>query len=120
MLYGCADLYTMLCRNRWAGLEQEGFGIVFLEAASCEVAPGRRRLGWGRRRGRRRRHRRDGPPPRRPREAAAAFARLLDDPELRHGMGRAGRVRAVAEFSYDGLARRLGASFEAPAMMAGR
>ncbi|HSB86787.1 MAG TPA: glycosyltransferase family 4 protein, partial [Ilumatobacteraceae bacterium] len=30
-LYGCAEVYTMLCRNRWAGLEQEGFGIVFLE-----------------------------------------------------------------------------------------
>ncbi len=36
-LYGCADVYTMLCRNRWGGLEQEGFGIVFLEAAACEV-----------------------------------------------------------------------------------
>ena len=29
--------YTMLCRNRWGGLEQEGFGIVFLEAAACGV-----------------------------------------------------------------------------------
>ncbi len=37
LLYGCADVYTMLCRNRWAGLEQEGFGIVFLEAAACGV-----------------------------------------------------------------------------------
>ena len=36
-LYGCADLSTMLCRNRWAGLEQEGFGIVFVEAAACGV-----------------------------------------------------------------------------------
>ena len=36
-LYGCADVYTMLCRNRWGGLEQEGFGIVFLEAAACGV-----------------------------------------------------------------------------------
>ena len=27
----------MLCRNRWGGLEQEGFGIVFIEAASCGV-----------------------------------------------------------------------------------
>ncbi|MEX0847612.1 MAG: glycosyltransferase family 4 protein, partial [Ilumatobacteraceae bacterium] len=37
-LYGCADVYTMLCRNRWGGLEQEGFGIVFVEAAACGVA----------------------------------------------------------------------------------
>src|SRR3954470_6293654 len=36
-LYACADAFAMLCRNRWAGLEQEGFGIVFLEAAACGV-----------------------------------------------------------------------------------
>ncbi|MBL0202979.1 MAG: glycosyltransferase [Candidatus Microthrix sp.] len=30
--YGAADLFAMLCRDRWGGLEQEGFGIVFLEA----------------------------------------------------------------------------------------
>ena len=35
--YGCGDVYAMLCRNRWAGLEQEGFGIVFLEAAAAGV-----------------------------------------------------------------------------------
>ena len=27
----------MCCRDRWAGLEAEGFGIVFLEAAACAV-----------------------------------------------------------------------------------
>ena len=35
LLYGCADLFTMACRTRWGGLEQEGFGIVFVEAAAC-------------------------------------------------------------------------------------
>ena len=35
--YAMADLFVMLCRTRWAGLEQEGFGIVFLEAAACGV-----------------------------------------------------------------------------------
>src|SRR3546814_12726824 len=34
-VYGCGDVFAMLCRNRWAGLEQEGFGIVFLEAAAA-------------------------------------------------------------------------------------
>ena len=29
---------AMLCRNRWFGLEQEGFGIVFLEAAATRTA----------------------------------------------------------------------------------
>ena len=36
-LYGCADVFAMLCRDRWGGLEAEGFGIVFLEAAACGV-----------------------------------------------------------------------------------
>ena len=35
--YGCADLFAMVCRNRWFGLEQEGFGIVFLEAAASGI-----------------------------------------------------------------------------------
>jgi len=30
-----ADLFLMLCRDRWGSLEAEGFGIVFLEAQSC-------------------------------------------------------------------------------------
>lgn len=33
-----SDLMVMDCRSRWFGLEQEGFGIVFLEAAACGVA----------------------------------------------------------------------------------
>ena len=37
-LYGVADVFVMACRDRWLGLEQEGFGIVFLEAAACGVA----------------------------------------------------------------------------------
>ncbi len=36
-LYGGADVFAMSCRERWAGLEAEGFGIVFLEAAACAV-----------------------------------------------------------------------------------
>lgn len=35
--YHAADVFTMLCRDRWGSLEAEGFGIVFLEAASCGV-----------------------------------------------------------------------------------
>ena len=37
-LYGCADVFAMCCRDRWNGLEQEGFGIVFVEAAAAGVA----------------------------------------------------------------------------------
>ena len=36
-LLGAADIFVMACHNRWLGLEQEGFGIVFLEAAAAGV-----------------------------------------------------------------------------------
>ncbi len=36
-LYAAADVFAMCCRERWGGLEAEGFGIVFLEAAACGV-----------------------------------------------------------------------------------
>jgi phosphatidylinositol alpha-1,6-mannosyltransferase len=36
-VYRTADVFSMVCRERWGGLEAEGFGIVFLEAAACGV-----------------------------------------------------------------------------------
>jgi phosphatidylinositol alpha-1,6-mannosyltransferase len=113
-VYGCADVFTMLCRNRWGGLEQEGFGIVFVEAAACgvpqvagdsggaaeAVADGETGIVI--------RH------PERDESAVddtvTALTRLLADSELRRRMGRASRVRAESEFSYDVLAARLGAA----------
>jgi phosphatidylinositol alpha-1,6-mannosyltransferase len=112
-LYACADLYAMLCRNRWGGLEQEGFGIVFLESAACGVPQVAGDSGGAAEAvddgvtGVVVRHPDD------PREVAAAFERLLDDGELRARMGLAGRVRAVEAFSYDVLAHRLGVSLGA-------
>jgi len=32
--YAACDVFAMPCRTRWAGLEVEGFGIVYLEAAA--------------------------------------------------------------------------------------
>lgn len=106
-LYGAADVFAMLCRDRWMGLEQEGFGIVFLEAAACGVpqiaghsggsdeavvdgVTGRVIHGHD------------------PIAVAGALAPFVDDPELRDRTGRAARERAVAEFDYDKLALRLG------------
>ena len=113
-VYGCADVFTMLCRNRWGGLEQEGFGIVFVEAAACGVAQVAGDSGGAAEAVA------DGetgivirrPDPDRGgvEQSAAAFTKLLDDPELRSRMALASRQRAVAEFSYDVLARRLGAA----------
>lgn len=113
LLYGCADIYTMLCRNRWGGLEQEGFGIVFLEAASCGVAQVAGDSGGA---AEAVVHGVTGLVVDRPddaRDVAAAWERLLDDPAELQRMGVAARSRAVAEFSYDVLARRLGASLGA-------
>lgn len=112
-LYGCADVYAMLCRNRWGGLEQEGFGIVFLEAAACGVPQVAGDSGGAAEAVA------DGSTgivvrqPDDPQEVAAAFERLLNDPASARAMGRAGRERAVAEFSYDVLAHRLGVALGA-------
>ena len=35
--YACADVFALCCRSRWWGLEQEGFGIVLVEAAAAGV-----------------------------------------------------------------------------------
>jgi phosphatidylinositol alpha-1,6-mannosyltransferase len=112
-LYGCADIYSMLCRNRWGGLEQEGFGIVFVEAAACGVPQvagdsggAAEAVADGE----------TGIVVRRPEdldEVVAAYTALLDDPARRREMGIAARRRAVTEFSYDVLAERLGRSLGA-------
>jgi phosphatidylinositol alpha-1,6-mannosyltransferase len=109
-LLGSADVFAMLCRNRWAGLEQEGFGIVFLEAAACGVAQlagdsggAAEAVSDGE----------TGLVIRRPRDVGAvttAMRRLLDDGDTRTRMGEAARRRAVEHFDYDHLATRLDAA----------
>ncbi|MFM8267343.1 MAG: glycosyltransferase family 4 protein [Ilumatobacteraceae bacterium] len=112
-LYASADVFAMVCRSRWGGLEQEGFGIVFLEAAACGVPQIAGRSGGaaeavddGR----------TGVVVDDPDDVPAvadALARVLDDPEAAAAMGTAARERAVTEFSYDVLARRLGVALGA-------
>jgi len=104
-----ADVWAMLCRNRWLGLEQEGFGIVFLEAAACGVAQVAGRSGGA---GDAVLDGRTGLVIDRPGDLVVvteALARLLDDAELRARLGEAARERAVASFDYTELAARLGA-----------
>ena len=106
-LYGCADVFAMLCRNRWAGLEQEGFGIVFVEAAACGVATVAGDSGGAAEAVA------DGETgfvvkdPTDPAAVAAALAALLDDEGRRASMGEAGRRRAELDFGYDRLAETL-------------
>jgi phosphatidylinositol alpha-1,6-mannosyltransferase len=105
-LYACADVFAMCCRDRWGGLEAEGFGIVFLEAQSCGVPAVAGRSGGS--------HEAvaDGEtgyvvPPRDVDAVRDALHRLLSDDTLRAAMGRRARVRAAQEFSWDVLAHRL-------------
>ena len=88
-LYGCADVFAMLCRTRWRGLEQEGFGIVFLEAAAAGVPQVAGRSGGA--------HEAVADTetgvvldPAAPQSAAAAIGALLDDPGQRKRDGRRG------------------------------
>ncbi|MEZ5320573.1 MAG: glycosyltransferase [Microthrixaceae bacterium] len=105
-LYGSADVFAMLCHDRWAGLEQEGFGIVFLEAAAAGVAQLAGRSGGSHEAVE---HGVTGLVVDRPRDVVAvadALAGVLDRPD-RAGMGVRARARAVEEFDYDLLASRL-------------
>lgn len=107
-LHGCADVFTMVCRNRWGGLEQEGFGIVFVEAAAAGVPQvagdsggAAEAVADGE----------TGVVVRDPLDhlaVADAIEELLCDPDRRAAMGAAARRRAVDSFSYDVLSERLG------------
>jgi phosphatidyl-myo-inositol dimannoside synthase len=109
-LLASADVFAMACRNRWWGLEEEGFGIVFVEAAASgtpqvagdsggaaeAVDDGVTGVVVGR--------------PRDPGEVAGALRRLLADAELRRRMGGAARERACRVFDYTALAGKLAAA----------
>jgi phosphatidylinositol alpha-1,6-mannosyltransferase len=105
-LYGCADVFAMCCRQRWGGLEAEGFGIVFMEAAACAVPSVAGRSGGS--------HEAvvdgetglvvDG---RHVGAGAEATAALLQDPVRAEAMGKAGRARAERSFSWPRLTASL-------------
>jgi phosphatidyl-myo-inositol dimannoside synthase len=113
-VYGCGDVFAMLCRDRWAGLEQEGFGIVFLEAAAAGVPQVAGASGGSEEAVV---HGRTGlvvHEPARADAVADALGRLLDDGEARAAMGAAARARAADCFSYDLLAGRLARALGVP------
>jgi phosphatidylinositol alpha-1,6-mannosyltransferase len=111
-LYGCGDVFAMLCHDRWGGLEQEGFGIVFLESAAAGVAQLAGRSGGS---AEAVEQGSTGVVVEYPRDQLLVeeeLAELLDDESLRRRMGAAARQRAVAEFTYDALATRLGEAID--------
>ncbi len=103
-----SDLFVMDCRSRWGGLEQEGFGIVFVEAAACGLAQVAGRSGGS--------HEAvvDGATglvvahPSRTSALADALATLLGDDARRTAMGTAARDLALTSFDWSVLATRLG------------
>jgi phosphatidylinositol alpha-1,6-mannosyltransferase len=111
-LFGCADVFAMICRVRWGGLEQEGFGIVFVEAGAAGVAQLAGASGGAAEAVE------DGvtgfviDPPTDVQQVSTALVRLLRDESLRTRMGSAARARAVREFRYDVLTDRLAGALD--------
>ena len=104
--YAVGDVFAMPCRTRRAGLEVEGWGNVFIEAAACArpvvvgdsggapeaLIDGETGLCV------------DG---RRVDAVADAVATLLADPGLARKMGEAGRARVVRSHTWPVIADRL-------------
>ncbi|RNL86828.1 glycosyltransferase family 1 protein [Halostreptopolyspora alba] len=104
--FAAADLFAMPCRSRRAGLEAEGLGIAFLEAAASGVpvlagnsggAPEAVRHGETG-------YVVDG---RDPGEVARRVSRVLDSPEHARAMGLSGREWMTQEWTWERTARRL-------------
>jgi phosphatidyl-myo-inositol dimannoside synthase len=104
--YRAGNVFAMPCRSRLGGLEVEGWGNVFLEAAACarpvvvgdsggareSLAPGETGLLV------------NGSDVD---EVAGAVGSLLADPERADAMGRAGRERVVRAFGWSRAAEQL-------------
>jgi len=104
--YAACDVFAMPCRTRRGGLDVEGLGMVYLEAAACgrpvvagtsggapeAVRDGMTGLVVG--------------DPRSPASVAASIIELLDDRDRATAMGLAGRAWVEAEWSWDSLAVR--------------
>lgn len=106
-LYAAADVFVLCCRTRWGGLEQEGFGIVFLEAAAAGVASIAGHSGGA---ADAVVHDATGLVVDEPDDAkalAVSLRRLLDNPSLARDLGQTARRRAESDFSYEKLAARL-------------
>ncbi len=103
-LYREMDAFCMPCRSRWGGVEVEGLGLVFLEAAATglpvlagdsggapeTVLPGEtgfvvHSVG----------------------DIVDGLEYLLDDPARAGAMGREGRSRVEREFTWDRVVERL-------------
>ena len=109
-LYGAMDLFAMPCRSRWGGIEVEGLGLVYLEAAATglpviagdsggapeTVLAGNTGLVV---------HSVD--------DIVEAVEMLASDGALLTAFGAAGRSRVEAEFTWDHVVARFLEGFDA-------
>ena len=109
-LYRAMSVFAMPCRSRWLGLEVEGLGVVFLEAAASGLAVVAGDSGGA-------------PETVDPgatgfvvdtdRALREALRRLVDDRELSDSMGRAGREWVATHYTWDAVAARFEAGLRA-------
>jgi phosphatidylinositol alpha-1,6-mannosyltransferase len=101
--YAAGDVFAMPCRTRRGGLDVEGLGMVFLEAAACgrPVVAG---TSGGAPEAVREGETGTVVDPRSPEAVADAVSRLLDDPDRARAMGRAGRAWVEEEWSWTRIA----------------
>jgi phosphatidylinositol alpha-1,6-mannosyltransferase len=104
--YAACDVFAMPCRSRWGGLEVEGFGIVFLEAASAGKAVVAGRSGGA---GEAIVDEKTGllVEGREPKAVALALIRLLLDAEFAQRLGSAGRAHVERGFTWPMRAAQL-------------
>jgi phosphatidylinositol alpha-1,6-mannosyltransferase len=101
--YAAGDLFAMPCRTRRLGLDVEGLGMVFLEAAACGrpvvagTSGGAPEAVLDGRTG-------SVVDPRSPAAVADAISALLDDPDKARAMGRAGRAWVEEQWSWTSIA----------------
>lgn len=108
-LYQEMDVFCMPCRSRWAGLEIEGLGIVFLEAAAAGLPVLAGTSGGA-------------PETVVPAETgyvvesvddiAAAIELLLSDPDRARRMGAKGRAMVADEYTWERVVSNLRSGFE--------
>jgi phosphatidylinositol alpha-1,6-mannosyltransferase len=108
-LYRQADVFCMPCSSRWGGLEVEGLGLVFLEAAATGLPVLAGDSGGAA----------ETVEPARTgfvvhdiADIAEGIEMLVSDPVRAAEMGAAGRRRVEADFTWSGVVTRLVAGFE--------
>ena len=104
--YAACDVFAMPCRSRWAGLEVEGFGIVFLEAAATAKAVVAGRSGGA---AEAIRDEETGllVEGTEPKAAALAVGQLLRERDVANRLGAAGRSRVEQQFAWPTIASQL-------------